>query len=554
MVRPSIVSRPRLASRRRAKARIASVYGCLPRTHELLLSCGCLAVVTVWLCAVPMSLADEVPPPQAELLVIEFEYVVRQQIAVHEGSDFVVITDTEGGRLRATGRVGRVSGDHVHLDLRLHGESTTGGYSQDMNVSRRLRLGEFSECGVGALPMGYVLGYVWIRRGVDPVPALMEALRRRDGNAGLAVRHLARLQEGARAAVPELIELLKPEVPVGLRELAAVALGQIGPAAKDAVPVLMSLLKNDQPGDVRVAAAVALWKIAEHPDATPALLAAVGESETRIRLKALDALCEMGVEAAVAGPNLFAMLDETDPQIRAKAAAALWATTRDTRAVDILLDMIESDAPGYAGVKEELGLIGYPSAHVATKAVASDAFSEHSGTRWWVADTLARIDPDASHCFPLLLQTFREKERRGVEKLSEVLARFGATIVPRLNELLDNEDEHSIELALTTLARIGAWKTVAAALRHANPKVRRRAAAMLPPEPQRRFAVPDLVRTLSDEDERVRQEAGRTLSRIGPASIPALEQAIENGNLQTRELAHQILDEIEMRRENEAEE
>ena len=553
MAEPSIESRPRFTSRHRTKASNAMVIGCLPPTYGVVLSCRCFAVVAVWLCAVPMSLGGEVPPPRAELLVIEFEYVVRQEIAVREGSDFVVITDTEGGRLRATGRVGYVSGDHVHLDLRLHGE-TTGGYSQDMNVSRRLRLGEFGECGVGALPMGYVLGYVWIRRGVDPVPALVEALRRRDGNAGLAVRHLARLKEGARVAVPELIELLKPEVPVGLRELAATALGQIGPKAKDAVPALTGLLKNDQPGDVRVAVAVALWKIAKHPTATQTLLAAADESERRIRLKALDALCEMGVEAPAAGSNLVAMLDETDPQIRAKAAGALWATTRDTRAVDTLLDMLESDAPGYAGVEEELGLIGYPSAHIATKAVASNAFSEHSGTRWWVADTLARIDPDASHCFPLLLQTFREKEGRGVKELSEVLARFGATIVPRLNVLLDSEDAHSIELALTTLARIGAWKTVAAALGHANPEVRRRAAAMRPPEPQRRLAVPDLIRGLGDEEERVRRAVGRALREIGPASIPALEQAIENGNLQTRELAHQILDDIETRREDEAEE
>lgn len=505
------------------------------------------AVFIACLCGPAKAFADEASLPPAEPLVVEFEYAgVRQEILVAEGSDFRVITDYAGGQLRASGSVGTVSDGRVDLVLKYYFDFHKGGGSGG-GRTRNVRLGEFSS-GPMSIPFSYFLRYMWVRRGVDPVPTLIEALRRRDAHAKSAARHLGRLGPEARQAVPDLIEIVTGNDSAKLRAAAAAALGKIGPEAKSAVPALVQQLNDERSGEVRVAAAAALWKIAKHPDAVPALLAALGDPERIVRVKALDALREIGLEAPAAGLALLPMLEERDQSLRAGAAAALWATTRDTRAVDTLVAMLESEAPGHVRAREALRTVGFPGGQPATEAVARDAFSPNSIIRRSVGDTLIKIDPDASQSVPLLLQSLRENDGRGCGEAGDVLARFGSTIVPQLRDLFGSEDEHARDLAFSTLWIIGtpAVDTLAEALRHRDPEVRRRAAACLrTPEANIAPAVPDLVRALGDDDEKVRIEASHTLSEVGSPAIPAVEQLLNDPDPGTRELAQRILSDIE---------
>ena len=490
--------------------------------------------------------AEEAAAPPAKPLVVEFEYAeVRQEILVAEESEFHVITNTERGKLLASGKVGRVSDGHVDLVLRVRFDGHERG-AHGISIRPRVRLGEFTG-GIGTLPMGYTLEYVWVRRGVDPVPTLVEALRRGGAKALVAARQLGRLQAAASGAVPDLIAVLKLKELVELREAAAVALGQIGPAAQGAVQVLARQLDNEQPAVLRVAAAAALWRIAKHPDATPTLLAAVREPEKEVRLKALEALREMGVEAPTAGPALRAALKDNDPQIRAAVAAALWAATRDTLAVDALMAMLEDDESGRSYAIEALGTIGYPGAHPATNEVATEAFSSHSGHRWYVANALKQIDPDGSQCAAEVARILRFVKGDGVKEASEVLAQFGSTLLPRLRELLDSENEHDRQFAFRTLWRIGtpAVDTLAEALRHRNVEVRRLAGSWLRAlDAKAAPAIPDLVRALEDEDKEVRINASHALIDIGPAAVPAVRQTMDGASERTRELVKWILSDI----------
>jgi HEAT repeat protein len=489
-------------------------------------------------------------------LVVEFEYAgVRQEILVAEESDFHVITDTDRGQMRASGQLGRVSHGRVHVVLQYYFDFHDGGGSGG-TFKREVPLGHFFS-GSMSLPFSYFLCYVWVRCGVDPVPTLIEALDPRDLNARSAARHLGRLGPEASQAVPDLIDIVKGNDAAKLRVAAAAALGKIGPEAKDAVPVLVQQLDDEQSGDVRVAAAAALWQIATHPDAVPALLAALGDSERTVQHEALDALGELGVEAPAAGPALLPMLEESGPRLRAGAAAALWATTRDPRAVDALVAMLESDSPGRGHARTPLRSIGFPGGQPATEGVARDAFSPNSITRRAVADTLIEIDPGASLTLPFLVRTVRENEGRGREEASDVLARFGVVLLPRLRELLDT-DEDSRRLACYTLWRIGtpAVETLADALRHPNVEVRRSAAAWLRnPDANTASATPNLVRALADDDEQVRIAALGALVEVGRPAIPALQYALKDPNPRTRDLAQRILREIEalekMERRNE---
>lgn len=489
----------------------------------------------------------------SEPLVVELEYAeVRQQILVAEQSDFHVITHTKRGQLRAFGQVGRVTEGKVELTLTACFDGRERG-NRGMSVRLNLRLGEFSG-GMGTVPMGYILRYVWIRRGIDPVPTLVAAIRRRDGNSVAAAGHLSRVGVAARGAVADLVEALETDDSAELGEAAAVALGHIGSAAKDAVPVLTDRLGNAHSGELRIAAATALWKICRHPNATPTLIAALGDSEKGVRLKALNAIGEMGVEAPTAGPALRAALKENDPQLRAAAAAALWAATRDTVAVDALMAMLEGNESGRSYAVEALGIIGYPGAHPATNEVATEAFSSHSGHRWYVGNALKRIDPDGSQCVSELTRILRFVEGDGVKEASEVLAQYGSTLLPRLRELLDSESEHDRQFAFRTLWRIGtpAVDTLAEALCHRNVEVRRLAGTWLRAlSAEAAPAVPNLIRAIEDEDQAVRINASHALIDIGLAAVPAVRQTMGGASERTRERVKRILSDIAARHRTE---
>ncbi len=510
-------------------------------------SYSCLFIFLPILCAQRPTGAQQ---PVAEPLVLEFDYAqVRQEILVSEGHDFHVLTNTDVGQVRASGHIGTVSDGHVDLALTL-GLTAGPGSREQISMTRRLRLGEFSDRGVRSGPLGWVLWYLWVRRGIDPVPALVETLRRGDRNAVVAAGHLARLGPAARAAVPDLIDVLKPENRLELRERAAVALGQIGPEAKDARVALEPLLARDQPVGLRVAAAAALWKIVKHRNATPTLIAALCGSEKAARLKALEAVREMGVEAPAAGPVLVPMLQESDATLRAGAAGALWATTRDTRAVDTLVAMLEGEPRGHAHAREALARIGFPGAHRATEALAAEAFSSNSIHRWYVGKVLPQVDPDASRSVAAISTMLRQRGPDAVEQASDVLAHFGATVVPRLRELLDSDDERVRQLAFYALWRIGspAVDTLAEALGHRKAEVRRKAAVWLRDvEADISPIVPYLIRALDDDVAEVRSEAASTLVEIGRPAMAALQQVLQSPNPRTRELGEQILRGVEER-------
>ena len=553
----SKVSVPRLQCLARTAADVVVDASLRPPIGVTLGMCFAVFVLVACSCSPPPAVADERPPSDIEPLVIEFECLGgRQEISTPEESEFRVVTDTEKGKLCASGRVGRVCDGQVDLVLQIDWEPRVGS-RKSVPLSARLVLGQFTVGGHG-IASRPVVSCLWVRRGVDPVPSLTQALRRRDGRPWVAARQLGRLRAAARAAVPDLVNVLsltRSECPKlkgfevsRLREAAAVTLGEIGAAAKDAVPALVQQLDDERSGDVRVAAAAALWKITKHPDAVPSLLTALGDSERIVRVKALDALREIGLEAPAVGPALLPMLEESDLGLRAGAAAALWATTRDTRAVDTLVAMLESDSPGRGHARKPLRSVGFPGGQPATEAVARDAFSPNSITRWSVGNTLIEIDPDASRTVPLLLQSLRENDGRGCGEAGDVLARFGSTVVPQLRDLFGSEDEHARDLAFSALWIIGtpAVETLAEALRHRNPEVRRRAAACLrTPEANIAPAVPNLVRALGDDDEKVRVEASRTLSEVGSPAIPAVEQLLKDPDPGIRELAQRILSDIE---------
>ena len=140
----------------------------------------------------------------------------------------------------------------------------------------------------------------------EAVAALREMMKDRQTRQA-AVSALAGMgPDHAAVAVPVLREMLR-ESDIGARMQAVNALGQFGPAAKDAIPELAELLTDRQFG---FTAAQALGRIGS--DAVPSLVKALESGDQQTQRAAVQALSQIGPDAAAAVPVLLKMLTAPD--------------------------------------------------------------------------------------------------------------------------------------------------------------------------------------------------------------------------------------------------
>ncbi|MGO8749112.1 MAG: HEAT repeat domain-containing protein [Thermoguttaceae bacterium] len=161
--------------------------------------------------------------------------------------------------------------------------------------------------------------------GQASVPALVEALTVLEHRPVVAAV-LASMGEGAKEAVPALIEIVKTDKSPESRKEALMALGAIGPAAKEAVPAAIAAL-GDRNEKVNYAACFALGRIG------PAAIAA--EPELKKKLTSADPLFPSAAAWAIVKidpktpdapqlvPQLMKALDYHEPLIRAGTARTL---------------------------------------------------------------------------------------------------------------------------------------------------------------------------------------------------------------------------------------
>ncbi|MDA1015541.1 MAG: HEAT repeat domain-containing protein [Planctomycetota bacterium] len=500
------------------------------------------------------------PATVAQPLVIEFAYLggIGQEIAVAEGTEFEVTTRGHGDHLKASGRIGRVQDEQVELVLTLHaGERQNEAGAKGRRLYyESLPLGRFH--GLGNVRGNPYLDSVWVRRGVDPVPALLVNLRRLDKNSLLGASYAKKLRGDASGLIPELIRVAQGGDDVvrkasalrdvelqELRRVCATALGHVGQGSPKTARALQTILAGDDDDRLRIAAAISLWKIAKHQDALTFL---VGRLSAPDRVSALVALAEIGPEAASSGLSIVPLLNDPAKSTRNWAAWALWRTTRDPRAVHVLIAALKG---GDLSAGEKLGLIGYPAARRAAPLLAGMVFREYP---YHVAKALRQVDPDARQSLPLIVQEVRRNNGRGADAAGKVLASYGPQLLPALRDLLQEGDEHARGLAISALwhsaSDPAAVDTLVDALQHADSKIRRAAASTLGNmEPggmatDLRPAIPALVKAINDDAETVREAAAVALQEIGPPAVPALQHELKQGNERTRQRAEQILKEI----------
>jgi HEAT repeat protein len=385
------------------------------------------------------------------------------------------------------------------------------------------------------------------------IPALRKALADRSGDVRSAAA--AALGEiGANESVPDLIEKLKDEQPA-VRRSSAQALGKIG---KPAIPGLMNTLRSDNPGflqavvealgEIGPPAADELVKVLKDPSQNPqvrqysalalarvargsnevvhALMDAVADPNSSIRLSAIDALARIGPDAAAAiDPLIKELKDQSeDPIVRQHAAHALARIgPEQSEVTEALTGALDSGDPKVEGAV----VSALVETKVATKQdentvrtlhdLTSQLSAGSATTRRSAIEALGRLGPRAQAAVPSLVEVLSSKQEEA-EIRQEAAAAIGSigpfarSAVAPLIELLKNEQENpeARASAIEALGQIG---------------------------PAAREALPALIQTVRQGDPQLRPLALLAMERIGPAPkspIPAFKEAVSSASLEAR--------------------
>ena len=356
-------------------------------------------------------------------------------------------------------------------------------------------------------------------------------------------------------AFPALVRALD-DLDDEVRAKSAASLGKLGD--RRAVTYLLDHLLTDPAPFVRARIAGALGQFNE-TEVIDTLVRALGDPAWWVRMRSVEALEQIGPIAE--GPLMLA-LDDSDPEIRIRAAVALERLGVPNR----IISQIESGTAsreaidtltkfGLAGARELLAEhLQHRSATV--RSAVLDAI-EHAGRRDLSADLIhtALSDEDA---------TIRERA-------FDVMRNLGLRdAVPAALDGLGDHDQHVRTAAMHLVGELGESE-VANMIRPrtADPEPMVRAAAaralgqlqatdgqpelarlLKDPVPEVRaaaadgigdgrgiWAMPDLVNLLGDADGGVRRSAARALGRVGDKSVmPVLLRSFQGGSADLREV------------------
>ena len=389
----------------------------------------------------------------------------------------------------------------------------------------------------------------WQTLPAEQVDALVEALRlqlpKKSGGVGdrmpLHLRRdvvlvLGNIGPRASAAVPALIELLKSDESLAVREAAATALGDIGEDAQAAVPALLAMLTpecrvslavrvaralGDIGGaDARVKSALAeLWRATaassqsqlqvalalcklrvDAPGLITSLTAAgVSATNTGLRTAAVEALAHCGKNQVGVVPALIAASFDEDEAIQALANGGLEKMgLTQPKAIQICAKQLKESPHAAETALRKAGIL---SVGVLIKALAD----EEPLVRQKASEILRAIGEPAVEAIPALTKLLSDKTsevRLAAAKALWSVTKQADAVVPALSGLLidkirptplDSEVRRRfLQSVIEALGRIGPAATA---------------------------AIPSLLLRSEDENRLVRESAVRTLHQIDPVAV-----------------------------------
>jgi HEAT repeat protein len=191
-------------------------------------------------------------------------------------------------------------------------------------------------------------------------------------------------------------------------------------------------------GDVAARRAAARKLGLHHqPELIPTFIAAIKDSDDKVRQYAISALGDIGPPAAIAVPRLIEVL-------RAPAAVAQMGK------VDLKRTSNSRSAAAAA-----LGSIG-PAAKEAVPALADVLKDENVPVRRWAATSLGQMGTASRAVIPALIQALGDADvqvrRYAIQSLQQIGPRPDA--IPKLSKSLQDQDATVREIAATLLDRL----------------------------------------------------------------------------------------------------
>jgi len=396
----------------------------------------------------------------------------------------------------------------------------------------------------------------------DPDPELREA----------AAEALASIGPSAADAVPALARA-QADADYRVDRAATRALGAMGAPA---VPALMAILAGGR-GD-------SLWDVNE-------ALARIGEPAVASLIAALEARpvggahrnrisSALGAIGGPAVPELARLLSDPRAGVRTDAAralcGALWTVGLRIDAPPVA-EAVKAltDAGEYVRACNVAALGGAaPLSGDVIRAVAARLNDRDLQVRWQAASALERLGSAAAPAVPALVEALPRGCKHVHSGIIDALASIGRAAVPALVQVLGSESELLCVDAAQALGRMGETALPAApslvrALTDERARVRFAAAVALRQiepaevgnladglrssgEPVRAPAVLDLMvvgdrgvdavsLALDHWQQKVSPEAIRALVDIGGPAVPALLEALRDGNCRVRRAAAEVL-------------
>lgn len=362
-----------------------------------------------------------------------------------------------------------------------------------------------------------------------------------------------------RPAVPRLTELLSDRAPK-LRQMAALALGDIRPLAQETIAVFANAL-SDENQAVKMAALAAIRNVgARGQSAVPSvrellrddsaevkimvveilqlaaprderliqdLVSTLNASESRVQKHVLDTLRSLGTASRSAIPSVIALLHEPDDDVRGAAAAFLASQGAAAQeAVPVLLAQLRptTDTEWLVTVIETLGELG-AVAQNAAEPLGEQMSDSRATVRLASLKALVSLQLEPEQVHANIVHAFSDAD---VEVRSQALrsirrfGRRGVIFIPDL--ILLSANQRDGESAGRALDRFDGYETDHASIprllaltSHKLPQLRRLAAKSLGRVGENDVDVKKKLELLSeDPDADVRDAAAQALQRVLP--------------------------------------
>jgi HEAT repeat protein len=350
--------------------------------------------------------------------------------------------------------------------------------------------------------------------------SLKDAVRKQTQTLDEAIRALKNPDPVIRAAAIEALRVFgdtgREEIKKALsdadprvRETAADALGEIGD--EFCVPLLVALIRDSE-GGVRIAAIKALGKLGDLR-VIPYLINCFSDEYHVVRHVAADTLVQMGEEAI---PALILCLDDELPIKRMTAVRALGKFRHPGVIAPLIRKIGDPDPEMRRAVAQALGTIGEPA-----------------------------IDP-----LEMVLHAGTKYERLGA------LDALGYMIADRVKEVIeqalkdpDMEVRFRAEQVLKKRDTLRLWSRAWAEqlqkeTERAKPPVTPEAEKPVPPPPDEKTEVTQLINSLRSDDRQTQISSAFKLMVLGRPAVEGLLNALKSEDPQIHALASEVIGEM----------